>query len=182
MNNMIKKIRNKKGFTLLELLAVLIIIAILGTGLYFILAKVNANNDAKTEDKNIQLVAAAIRSTYGNTASFTGLNAGTTQQLIAANVFPSSIVVNNALVNKWGGTITLNSTSVAPGTDNYFDITETQVPATICNRLATITGASFPLININGTVFKSIALPNPDPTTAVSLCNNKTNTIDFITQ
>lgn len=177
----LKKIKNKKGFTLLELLAVLIIIAVLGTGLYFIVAKVNSSGDAKAEDKNIQLIASALRSTYGNTASFTGLS-GSLTSLITAGVFPTSIVSGTTLVNKWGGAYTLASYSVAPGTDNYFDITDANIPRDICNKLANSTASSFPLVNINGTPFKTVAVPNPDPSVSVPLCNNQTNTIDFIGQ
>src|SRR5579875_2338178 len=126
-----KILKNKKGFTLLELLAVLILISILGTGLYYVASKVSDSNDAKTEDKNVQLIANALRSTYGNTASFAGLS-GSMPQLISTGVFPGSIVSNSTLVNKWGGTITVNSYSVSPGTDNYFDITETNIPSNIC--------------------------------------------------
>jgi type IV pilus assembly protein PilA len=181
MNKILKKIKKQKGFTLLELLAVLIIIAILGTGLYFVLAKVSSSSDAKTEDKNVQLIASALRSTYGNTASYTGLTSST-QQLITSGVFPSSIVSGTTLANKWGGTITLASYSVAPGTDNYFDITEANLPRDVCNKMASTTASAFPLVNINGTAFKTATVTNPDPTVSVSLCNNQTNTIDFIGQ
>lgn len=181
MNKILKKIKKQKGFTLLELLAVLIIIAILGTGLYFVMAKVTSSSDAKAEDKNVQLIASALRTTYGNTASYSGLTASV-QQLITSGVFPASIVSGTTLANKWGGAITIASYSVSPGTDNYFDITEASIPRDICNKMASLTASSFPLVNINGTPFKTATVTNPDPSTSVTLCNNQTNTLDFIGQ
>jgi len=109
--------KNKKGFTLVELLAVIGIVGvILGVVL---VGSSSARTTAKisTTVQQIQLIYGACQSWVGNgRVNYTGISLTTLQN---AGYLPSN------LLNPWGGTYTV---SVNGSNSNRVDIQTTQIP------------------------------------------------------
>jgi prepilin-type N-terminal cleavage/methylation domain-containing protein len=185
------KLKKQKGFTLLELLAVLIIIAILGMGLYFTLARVQASSDANTEGKHIDLVTSAVKQLYAGSNNFTKV---TTAYVVQSGAVPADLLsgggsttsTGTTINNKWNGTITVTPTTVGGATiDNAFTITDTQVPQDVCVKLATNTGNNYLVVTVNGTSIRAYGdVTAIDPTAAVQQCQSSTtnNTLAFTSQ
>lgn len=191
LDNLKNKIKKQKGFTLLELLAVLIIIAILGMGLYFTLARVQASSDANTEGKHIDLVTSAVKQLYAGSNNFTKI---TTAYVVQSGAVPADLLsgggsassTGTTINNKWNGTITVAPTTVGGATiSNAFTITDTQVPQDVCVKLATNTGNNYLVVSVNGTPIRNYGdVTAIDPTAAVQQCQTSTtnNTLVFTSQ
>ena len=70
----IKKLKKKNGFSLIELLLVLGIIAALAITAFMIYPKVSASNNAQTEATNINTIKASVTSLYSSSPDYTGLD------------------------------------------------------------------------------------------------------------
>jgi prepilin-type N-terminal cleavage/methylation domain-containing protein len=70
---LIKNIKSKKGFSLLELLLVLGIIAALVVAAFIVYPKVQASQRAQAESNNIATIQAGVKALYTSASSFTGL-------------------------------------------------------------------------------------------------------------
>lgn len=121
---------NTKGFTIIELIAVMVIIGV-------ILSAVLAAVQGATNNSRITSTLASIRALQtasvnyynSNGGNYTGGTLGTISlaNLATNNMLPANISGTNA----WEGTIT-----IAPDTNaNYFDITLTNVPSTATTAL-----------------------------------------------
>lgn len=86
------KIRNK-GFTLTEILLVMVIGAVLIVGAFWAYAKVSSSNKVKQELDNIKIVVAGIHSLYGSSVDYRNLNNST---LMKAKVFPDNMLFEEA--------------------------------------------------------------------------------------
>lgn len=183
------RIKKQKGFTLLELLAVLIIIAILGMGLYFTLAKVQASSDANTEGKHIDLVTSAIKQLYAGNNNFANI---TTAVVIGSGALPADLLAaggtstsqGSTITNKWGGSITIAPASVGTGTNNAYTITDPEVPQDVCVKMLSNTGNNYLVVAANGNQVRAYGnVTSIDPTQAVTACSSQTtNSLTFTQQ
>ena len=85
---LIKNIKNKKGFSLLELLLVLGIIAALVVAAFIVYPKVQASQRAQAESNNIATIQAGVKALYTSASSFTGL---TNTVAVQAKIFPDNM-------------------------------------------------------------------------------------------
>ncbi len=113
---------NKKGFTIIELIAVMVIIAVI---LGSVLAAVKGATDQSRLTSAIASVralqTASVNYYNSNGGSYTGLSVAT---LASGNYLPANF--SGTGNNSWNGNIT-----VAPDANaNWFDITLTNVPST----------------------------------------------------
>ena len=69
----IKKNKQSKGFTLVEILLVVGFIALAGVGIYATYNKVQVSNQANVESRNIDTIRAGIKGLYGSKSAYTGL-------------------------------------------------------------------------------------------------------------
>ena len=125
---------NKKGFTLIEMIAVMVIIAV-------ILGSVLAVAQGTTNTSRITSTVASIRALQTASVNYYNANGGTyantgslgaalsLANLVAQNMLPANI---GAGINAWGGTITVQPDANNP---SYFDILLSNVPASVQTQL-----------------------------------------------
>lgn len=155
--------KRQQGFSLVELLLVLGVIALIAIAAFIIYPQVQAGTQANTEDTNVTTIAANAKSLFGNAGSYTGLNAGadvTGGQEKA--IFPSGLLQGpdgsgaGAVTNQWGGTVTAvaNATSATK-----FDITYNKVTDAACVKFVAGIAASFDTVTVDGNSVKAAGSP-----------------------
>ena len=86
---LIKNKKSKKGFSLLELLLVLGIIAALVVAAFIVYPKVQASQRAQAESNNIATIQAGVKALFTSASSFTGL---TNSVAVQAKIFPDNML------------------------------------------------------------------------------------------
>ena len=143
---LIKNKKSKKGFSLLELLLVLGIIAALVVAAFIVYPKVQASQRAQAESNNIATIQAGVKALYTSTSSFTGL---TNSVAAKANIFPDNMLINSGTfarpINVFKGNVTLAEDKTGPsGADgSSFTITYSNVPAAECTKIITAAAGNF---------------------------------------
>ncbi|XYQ53359.1 type 4 pilus major pilin [Pectobacterium carotovorum] len=180
---LLKKRKYRKGFSLLELMLVLGVIAGLIVSAFMIYPKAQAAQRAEIEVKNITAIVSGINAIYGSSSNYTGVNART---LIDAKIIPSQMRVGNTyqVVNIWKGPVNFSY-----GNSN-FSITYNNVPSVECARIVLATASMFSTISVgdnegydengnevgsSGTVKQGVK--NIDEVT--KYCSNEMNVISF---
>ena len=139
--------RKQGGFSLVEILLVLGIIALLAIAAFIIFPQVQAANRANTEQSNITTMAAGIKNLYGATRDYSTI---TPAILIQAKIAPSSMYGNVAgateLTSSWS-----QSVLVDPVGTTQFSITYSAVPSEVCTRLVPGLLANFQAVTVGGT-------------------------------
>jgi prepilin-type N-terminal cleavage/methylation domain-containing protein len=167
-----RQAKSQSGFTLIEILLVIGVIAILAIAAFVIFPQVQTSSRANTEREHITAITAGIKQIYG-TSSYNGLNNDTVNM---ARVFPADMNDNNysagqAIKAIWSGTV-----DVSPGSGvnpKTFIITYRAVPSAICTKLATSIVQSFEKVSVGATVVKTVLdVPaiKPDPAVIVTAC------------
>ncbi|VGD51134.1 Bundle-forming pilin [Klebsiella pneumoniae] len=143
---LLKNRKSKKGFSLLELLLVLGIIAALVVAAFIVYPKVQASQRAQAESNNIAAIQAGVKALYTSTSSFTGL---TNSVAAKANIFPDNMLINSGTfarpINAFKGDVTLASANTGPSgaTGSSFTITYDNVPAAECTKIITAAAGNF---------------------------------------
>lgn len=140
---------NKKGFSLVELLLVLGVLAVLLVAAFVVYPRVRDANRANTEVSNLTAIKASINNLYASKGGdYKGLTTAVANQ---ARVFPSSMnsgTYTGAAVNSsWGGAVKAEVTTAETTTDGAaipagraFTVTYESVPEGVC--LGMISGAA----------------------------------------
>ncbi len=157
---LIKNIKSKKGFTLLELLLVLGIIAALVVAAFIVYPKVRDSRYVDIEAKHIGQIYASVKSAYAGQPDYRGLS--TTAVSIPAQFFPDDMLTKNITwgMSSWGGYVVVDANNISPSgaSNSSFTITYSDVPANVCTRLITSVGSTFFNIyvsNVKGIVDKN---------------------------
>ena len=140
-------LRNKKqkGFSLLELLLVLGIIAALVVGAFIVYPKVQASQRAEAESKNIATIQAGVKSLYTSASSYSGL---TNTVAVSAKIFPDNMLSGSGtttVVNTFKGPVTVAEATTGPSATagSSFTITYGDVPAAECTKIVTAAAGNF---------------------------------------
>lgn len=169
----------QSGFSLIELLLVLAIIAAIAVGAFIIYPKVQASRAASTESTNLSTIQTAIKGIY------TAGRYGTLNNTVAlgADVFPSSQVEGTSVINQWSGTVTAGPSTSAgaagTATSRYFRLVYTDVPSNVCTKLAMAASANFGTIVIGTTIVQDDYSPTQvalNEASVVTACNAETTT------
>jgi len=167
--------RNKKGFSLLELLLTLGIIAALIIAAFIVYPKVQAAQRAESELKNVATIQAGVKSLYSGMANYQGLN---NSVLINANVFPENLLKDGdsgtQAVNAFGGNVEVKSTSASGIADAGISIKYYNVPSDECIRIATALANNVSSVRINNiaTTYTSLL--------ATKCSSTNSNTIEIV--
>lgn len=177
-----------KGFSLIELLLVLGVLAILLVAAFVVYPQVRDRNQANAEVSNLTAIKANITNLYASRGgNYDGLTTDVANQ---ARAFPSSMnggsyTAGTTINAAWGGEVT-----VEEGTNNrLFEIEYTAVPDGVCLGLVSGAASNFQQVEIGGTgVFTSGSTETPasaggqfDPAAAAAACAAANNqTIKFI--
>lgn len=178
-------LRNKKhkGFSLLELLLVLGVIAALVVGAFIVYPKVQASQRAEAESKNLATIQAGVKSLYTSASSFSGL---TNTVAVGAKVFPDNMLIGTgtsaSVVNTFKGIVTVVSANTGPSstTGSSFTITYNNVPAAECTKIISAVAGNFYIAKVGSTTVKA-AGSSLDVASTSTACNSggNTNTLVF---
>lgn len=174
MKTLIKK---KKGFSLLELLLVLGIVAALIVSAFLIYPKAQSSQRAAAEAKNLATIQAGVKSLYGGIASYSGLTNATA---LGAKVFPDVMISGTGtsadVVNSFKGSVTVAPDNTGPSgvAGSSFTITYTGVPNNECTKIIATTAESFYMASVGSTVVKD-AGGQLNIVNASTACNSNNN-------
>ncbi|ELM8953547.1 prepilin-type N-terminal cleavage/methylation domain-containing protein [Escherichia coli] len=143
---LIKNKKSKKGFSLLELLLVLGIIAALVVAAFIVYPKVQASQRAQAESNNIATIQAGVKALFTSASSFTGL---TNSVAVQAKIFPDNMLSGSGSsatpINAFKGNVVVASADTGPSaaTGSSFTITYSNVPAAECTKIITAAAGNF---------------------------------------
>lgn len=171
--------RNQSGFSLVEILLVLGIIAILAIAAFIIFPQVQASNRANAEQSNIQTVTAGIKSLYGATRNYDGITEGVVNQ---ARIFPASMNGGNfgltsPITSSWSAPVTVTPVGTAPA--RQFAITYDAVPSEVCTRLVPGLAQNFEIVTVGTATVKAAGSTAVDPGAVVTACASGAQTVVF---
>lgn len=138
------------GFTLVELLIAAVLLALAIAGIYKGVADYMSNDRANREMKELPAIITAIQQKYAQRQNYAG---ATTAGLINLGVFPQSWVNGNTVQNRWGGTVTVGTTTLVSAND-ALTLTFTQVPQAECTDVIPGLEQSVRVVTVGGTSVK----------------------------
>lgn len=159
-----------RGFSLVEILLVLGIIAILSIGAFIIFAQVKDSSDANTESQNLTTIIAGVRNLYGIRADYTGI---TTDIVNAASIFPPNMnggvrTAGHLILHAGGGEV-----EVIPwGADSkMFAVVYNNVSKRLCIKIAQNYGRNVEIVMVGSVEVKSLGSIGSDPALSTVECN-----------
>lgn len=148
--------KNKKGFSLIEMLLVLGVLAVLLVAAFVVYPRVRDASRANNEVANLTAIKASINNLYATKGgNYTGLNTGVANQ---ARAFPASMnsgtyTAGQAITSSWGGDVTI--VEVAATNARSFGLSYAGVPEGVCLGLVSGAAGNFSDVKVGGTsVFK----------------------------
>ena len=186
-----------RGFSLIELLLVLGVLAILLVAAFVVYPQVRARNQANTEAANVRTIQANVRTLfYSKNGSYAGIGNGRgatagPDRGIAnqARVFPVTMnggdySADAVITTSWGGevwvwrrpAVTTASGSFAAG--RTFGILLEKVPQSVCLPLISAVSGSFVAISVGTN--QVITADGLDPAAAAAACDAVTDSTDLM--
>lgn len=174
--------RNQGGFSLVEILLVLGIIAILAIAAFIIFPQVQASNRANTEQTNITTLAAGIKNLYGATRNYNGVSATVVNQ---ARIAPASMnggdPAATALSSSWSADVAIAPSAAVAGppaipAGRAFTITYSAMPSEVCTKLVPGLLQNFEAIQVGSTNLTKTTAPGA----VVTACNAGAGTVDVV--
>jgi len=142
--------KGRKGFSLLELLLVLGIIAALIVAAFIVYPKVQAYRNVKIEASNISTLKSEISSLYSSTIGSMPNSYSLNGVLINAKVVPENMIIGNKIRNTWGGDVYTGTYDIANAA--AFVIQYNHVPRDECAKLVMQTATGFEQVVVGSEV------------------------------
>lgn len=134
--------KKRRGFSLLELLLVVGIIAALIIGAFIVYPKVQSYRNVKIESNNISTLKAEVSGLYASVAGDIPKDANLNSIMIQAKAVPPSMRFNSLrLRNVWGGDVYVGTYNIANAPS--FAIQYNHVPRDECAKLVMQTATGF---------------------------------------
>lgn len=156
------KTKSKKGFSLLEILLVLGIIASLIVAAFIVYPKIQSSQRAEMEAKNISTIISGVRSLYAGKQNFIGLN---NTVAINADIIPVSMLPDktssSTIVNQFKGNVRLYVSNFGIGgvPNSSFTLIYSDIPAEECIKILTTVTGDMGGVSINSNRVKEIGDP-----------------------
>lgn len=169
-----KTTKNKKGFTLVEVLLTLGAVTVLSASIYLALKPTSATAQVRVEQDNLNSLSTAIDRSFGLLGTYggdpvTGAGGVTTARIIADGLAPRRMVSGASLLTDWGTSAAIASAAVArPG--DAFTITYPATPAEVCAKLAAAVSNSVYDLKVGGS--SVMAAGSLDPTATAEQCSH----------
>jgi hypothetical protein len=128
---------------------------------------VTSSNRSSQALTDLTSMVGSIQATYISHPSFTSLSPTV---VVNAKLAPTTMISSGALVNPWGGTVTVGAAT----NTSLFTVTEPSVPNDACVKMATSI-SNLGALAINGT---SVTLP-ADPSVVAGACTGDANSLAF---
>lgn len=154
----------QRGFSLIELLLVLGVLAVFLITAFVFYPQVRDRNQANAEATNLTAIKANINNLYASkSGNYRGLNQAVANQ---ARAFPVSMNGNDfsssaAITSSWGSPVSIavnaapTTTTQTPGrslgANRSFSVTYTDVPAGVCLPLVTAAAMNFQGVRVGST-------------------------------
>lgn len=172
------KIRTKKnGFSLVELLLVLAIIAALSVAAFIIYVKVSDNMRVAKEIFNITNARASIVSMYKSAPSYEGINSlpeETLRMIFNSTMFKGDM---GQPFNTYGGQVAVVPVSIGNNTDAGFMISSPMVPNDDCIKIVSGLKGSFMGIDVNGETLKEKSSDIVSNNAIINACSRDNNNV-----
>ncbi len=175
----------KKGFSLLEVILVLAVIAGAAVAVFMAYESAKPSSDAANEDANLTTLTTNLKATLGISGNYTGLANATGVQL---KVFPSDMVSGATVAGAWGTVAISAEAGTDPGVSSpctvanrCFMVTYSNVPQAACAKFVTGVASYFNAVNIGTTNVAAkgkvlAAMPaqcaSADPVASISFIGN----------
>lgn len=167
---LMKKIKLKKGFSLLELLLVMGIIAALIIAAFIIFPKIQSSQRVNAEIGNISAIDSGIKSLYSTTVDYSGIN---TTTLLKAKVFPDNMILNGLVYNSFKGRVNIEPSSYS---DGEYQLTYYGVPDMECSKITSAVFNKFRQVQVNSKVIKTkYQNITVDIASITEMCNSNNN-------
>ncbi len=145
------KVKKEKGFSLLELLLVMGIIAALIVAAFIVYPKVRDSQAVDVEAKNIATIRSGLLALYASQATIAG-NINNTIA-IRANIFPENMLQKSGntvtgVVNSFGGKVTLSATNWVSFGKVVANVQYDNVPKDVCVKLVSAVGPTMEIIAV----------------------------------
>lgn len=142
-----KLLRKKKGFSLLELLLVMAIIAALIVAAFIIYPKISSSAKVTNDIKVLSLLDAGIKGMYRGQAAYSGLTA---KALIDANIAPNDLVDDGEIYDNFGALVLIDTYN----NDSEYSIGFENVSTDACAKFVSEAGSSFYKLVVDTTTVK----------------------------
>lgn len=129
---MYRLLKNKKGFSLTEVILSISLMAIIIAFVFIIYSKVKETSNLNNESQTIGIIVSGVQSLYQGQSSYSGLSM---DLLVKANILPDSkyFLNNSRFENSWNGAITVTASVGENGETNArFIIAESNIPKREC--------------------------------------------------
>lgn len=148
-----QRIHHQRGFALLEMFIVIVILAILGALAYDRFVRVDEAADARDFVEDIRELSIGCRNSRINN-SYAGLS---TTSFINNSNAPTHLIdaAGTGLVHSFGGTITIRPATLGGVANSGCEIDMAAVPAAACSRAVLRTANQFHTIIVGTTTVKS---------------------------
>lgn len=152
--NLNRKNNKERGFSLIELLIVIVMIMVLAGGIWKYRDTTMAANNIQAASKDLNAIVTAAQSMTAVSGTFAGLN---NTVLYNSSALPAHMkgAVANTIASPWVD----NGISVAPNASNnrILDVTFSSIPDAVCVQFLSATLGNYTSVSVNGSTVTDLS-------------------------